>query len=247
MPIVKTVKKVPKFSTGFYVDWINEKFKTDYKAITELRDGYTYCQLLNNIFPKYMNISHLKKENGLKNWKKIERCLKRIGIVKTVRINELFSDNIAEHTLFAAWFKEFYENNESESEKVEYLLKWISHHSSTNVKTLEELSNGFSYGLLLWNKKRGCINVKKLIPPAACSNEECRRKNLTVLNRALKGFKITVPVDAMSKLDHQACLGFLQLFKNTCDLAKDLMKGKINDHRRFSILQHLFRRVLGVL
>jgi len=232
MPLAKRVKKVTKFSDGFYVEWMNEKFGTDYRLITELGDGYTYCQLLSKIFPNHIKVSSLKKGNAEKNWKKIDHCLKRVGICKTIKTRELMAENIDEHTFFAAWFKEFYEKNETEDEKLEYLLRWVSKHSSTNVRNLDELSNGINYGLLLWRITPKALKITDFIPSAACSDVKSRKKNLTVLKRALKRFKITVPVDALSKLEPEACLEFLLLFKKFYDMSPEVLKGKLGDQRR---------------
>jgi len=213
----RNVKQITIFPRSFYVRWINERFDKNYESVTDLKDGCIYLELLCKLFPDDVDDSSVTK-SPKRNWKNIDYYLRALNIVKTIKFQELLAGEEREHLFFVAWFKSFYEINESNTQKLDYLMQWVHLESGMKADQLEDLSDALIYSILMRKLYPKSIDMTK-IQISNCSTEACKRNNWKVLYEAFQRVRIKteIPIKAIINFDLNACFRFLVIFKDFYD------------------------------
>ncbi|CAG0902539.1 unnamed protein product [Cyprideis torosa] len=112
-----------------YLRWVNEFLQTDLQKVEELCTGAAYCQFVDLLFPKSLNMKKIKFTtnleheyiNNLRHCKCTCKALKLLmyscsrfetmGVDKQVPIDRLVKGKFQDNLEFLQWFKKFFDAN----------------------------------------------------------------------------------------------------------------------------------------
>ncbi|KAI1731140.1 calponin homology (CH) domain-containing protein [Ditylenchus destructor] len=124
------------------IEWVNERLKSEYVKIEQLRDGAGYCRFTEALFPGSIQPERVKwdsrqKRDWRSNWKLVQTAWKQIGVDRIVPVKNLVKGKFDDNFEFLKWFKSFYDTNSRRHicSETEPLARMDAHRCKTKDKT----------------------------------------------------------------------------------------------------------------
>merc|ERR1719419_783731 len=95
------------------LEWVTDFLRMDVGKVEELAKGAHYCQLLDAMFPKTMNMSKVNfgaylEPDYIKNWKLIQTVFEKQGIQKVIPVDKLVKSRFQDNLEFLQWFYQYF-------------------------------------------------------------------------------------------------------------------------------------------
>ncbi|XP_055024179.2 DNA (cytosine-5-)-methyltransferase 3 beta, duplicate a isoform X1 [Misgurnus anguillicaudatus] len=103
--------------------WINGTLQTKFSHVEQSRSGACYCQLMDCLFPGSIDLSKVKfqsrsKVDFNKNYTLLQEAFGKVGVKKSIPVEELVKGKFRASFTFLKWFKKFFFANEKPVSKV---------------------------------------------------------------------------------------------------------------------------------
>jgi RP/EB family microtubule-associated protein len=112
------MKKGGKLGRLELLSWINELTESDYPRIESLSDGVAYCQVLDHLHPKTIQLSKLNckanlvyprsEDDNYRNLKVLEDALARIRSKRTIDTSKLSRSKFPDNMDFLQWLYQYW-------------------------------------------------------------------------------------------------------------------------------------------
>ncbi|XP_041655294.1 DNA (cytosine-5-)-methyltransferase 3 beta, duplicate a isoform X2 [Cheilinus undulatus] len=106
-----------KASRFYMLKWINNLLKTSFKDVRHMGSGASHCQIMDMVIPGSVDLAKVKFDvkdvNDYKhNFKLLSEAFSKIGIKKTIPVEELINGDFKISFEILKWFKVFFMANE---------------------------------------------------------------------------------------------------------------------------------------
>ncbi|KAG2461827.1 DNM3B methyltransferase, partial [Polypterus senegalus] len=96
--------------------WFNETLNTEFTMIQQLSSGAAFCQLMDYIYPgslslKKVNFQALEENDFINNFNLLNESFVKMGVTRSIPVEELLRGKFNENFKFAKWFKKFFDAN----------------------------------------------------------------------------------------------------------------------------------------
>nr|XP_040049551.1 uncharacterized protein LOC120829486 isoform X2 [Gasterosteus aculeatus aculeatus] len=96
--------------------WLNDTLQTSFTNAEQLCGGGAFCQLMNWLFPKSIDLSSVQflcnnMVDAIPNYRLLNAAFKKVGVLRCIPIEELIKKDTAWFLAFLYWFKAFFERN----------------------------------------------------------------------------------------------------------------------------------------
>ncbi|XP_068452777.1 uncharacterized protein [Clinocottus analis] len=112
MDVAANVKKIrPQL-----LDWLNETLQTRFTKVEQLCTGAAFCQLMNWLSPKSMDLSMVQFQSdnpmdAITNYSLLQAAFRRVGVTRSIPTGGLMKKDSAVALTFLLWFKAFFIKN----------------------------------------------------------------------------------------------------------------------------------------
>ncbi|KAL6458865.1 hypothetical protein MHYP_G00323370 [Metynnis hypsauchen] len=105
-----------KWSRYEVLTWLNDMLQTEFTQVEQLCSGACFCQLMDWLFPGSVNICNVKfqsqdKADFLQNYSLLQAGFRKIGVTKSVPVEELTKGKFSANFTFLKWFRKFFQAN----------------------------------------------------------------------------------------------------------------------------------------
>jgi len=95
------------------LEWACDFLKMDIPKVETFSKGAHYCQILDAMFPKCMNMNKVNfgaytEPDYIKNWKLIQNVFEKQGIQKVIPVNKLVKGRFQDNLEFLQWFYQYF-------------------------------------------------------------------------------------------------------------------------------------------
>merc|ERR1719333_425121 len=95
------------------LEWACEFLKMDIPKVETFSTGAHYCQILDAMFPKCMNMTKVNfgaytEPDYIKNWKLIQNVFEKQGIQKVIPVDKLVKGRFQDNLEFLQWFYQYF-------------------------------------------------------------------------------------------------------------------------------------------
>uniref|UniRef100_A0AAR2IL56 DNA (cytosine-5-)-methyltransferase n=1 Tax=Pygocentrus nattereri TaxID=42514 RepID=A0AAR2IL56_PYGNA len=105
-----------KWSRYEVLSWLNDMLQTEFTQVEQLCSGACFCQLMDWLFPGSVTMSKVKfqsqdKADFLQNYNLLQAGFRKIGVTKSVPVEELTKGKFSANFTFLKWFRKFFQAN----------------------------------------------------------------------------------------------------------------------------------------
>ncbi|XP_037944256.1 microtubule-associated protein RP/EB family member 3-like [Teleopsis dalmanni] len=110
------------------LSWINNALESKFKKLEDLCTGAAYCQLYHYFFPHLMDLRKVVfftnlKADAVKNFLILQEALHRRQEFREIPFSEVTKHDYASNLEFYIWFKQFFDNNFKDFQRIYYPLE----------------------------------------------------------------------------------------------------------------------------
>ncbi|TSW62381.1 DNA (cytosine-5)-methyltransferase 3B [Bagarius yarrelli] len=96
--------------------WLNNTLKTKFTSMEDICSGACFCQLIDWLFPGSIDINKVKfqcqdQEDFRHNYNILQTGFRKLGITKSVPVEELITGKFRCNFVFLKWFRKFFQAN----------------------------------------------------------------------------------------------------------------------------------------
>ncbi|RXM91827.1 Microtubule-associated protein RP/EB family member 1 [Acipenser ruthenus] len=111
-----TSDSTDKYNRYELLAWMNESLQTEFSKVEQLCSGAAFCQLMDLLFPGSVCLKKVKFQarediEFFHNYKLLNASFLKLGVTKTVPVDELVKGTFQENFSFTKWFKKFFDAN----------------------------------------------------------------------------------------------------------------------------------------
>ncbi|MGH0155122.1 UNVERIFIED_CONTAM: hypothetical protein FKN15_075093 [Acipenser sinensis] len=111
-----TSDSADKYNRYELLAWVNESLQTEFSKVEQLCSGAAFCQLMDLLFPGSVCLKKVKFQarediEFFHNYKLLNASFLKLGVTKTVPVDELVKGTFQENFSFTKWFKKFFDAN----------------------------------------------------------------------------------------------------------------------------------------
>ncbi|KAL1021359.1 hypothetical protein UPYG_G00012300 [Umbra pygmaea] len=101
--------------------WLNDRLKTRFTKVEHICSGAPYCQLMHWLFPDSVDLERVRFQaqdrlDALHNYTVLQASFRKVGVIKSIPVNDLIGGDIAVGLGFLNWFKCFFESKHNGQE-----------------------------------------------------------------------------------------------------------------------------------
>ncbi|MBN3275186.1 DNM3B methyltransferase, partial [Polyodon spathula] len=111
-----TSDSADKYNRYELLAWVNESLQTEFSKVEQLCSGAAFCQLMDLLFPGSVCLKKVKFQarediEFFHNYKLLNASFLKLGVTKSVPVDDLVKGTFQENFTFTKWFKKFFDAN----------------------------------------------------------------------------------------------------------------------------------------